>query len=489
MLRRFFADSAVYAAAALLSQGIGLLLFPFLAHRFSPQEYGVIDILTLMAIIASLTVALEVSQGLGRHFVDASEQERVEYASTALLFTIGAYTVFAAISLPLAVPLTRVLLTRGVDPSITRVAIVWMWISGIVYLGQDQLRWRARPRAYALAALTTAAVTAGSTAALVFGLDSGMVGVIIGQLLGALAAGLVVFALSRSAYALHFDRSKLMAMLAFSLPLVPSSIGVFLNGFADRLVLQHTHSLTEVGIYGVAFRIAAIVTLLLAGFQGAATPLILARRNDPGTPGELERIFRLFSAVALTVFLVVSLFADVEVHVLASAAYARADMLVPYLFMSALLFGVYIFAPGLTIARRTGTFALVGITAGLCNLGLALLLVPPLGLQGAGIATVASSAWFFALMMFFSQRHYPVGHNWMRIGSALAVAIGLLILEPVMIRPVGAHALDAWPLTEKAILSGLGGVAIAALLVRKAELAHIGERLRRPLAAVHGSVS
>jgi O-antigen/teichoic acid export membrane protein len=193
MLRRFAADSAVYGVSALLSQGIGVLLFPLLAHHFSPREYGIIDILTLVAILANLTVALEVNQGLGRHFVDASEPERVDYASTALLFTAGAYTVVAAIALPLATPLTHVLLTPGVDPWITRVAILWIWVAGIVYLAQDQLRWRMRPRAYGLVAVTTATVTASSTAVLVLGFGVGVIGALIGQLVGALAAALVVF--------------------------------------------------------------------------------------------------------------------------------------------------------------------------------------------------------------------------------------------------------------------------------------------------------
>jgi len=489
VIRRFLADSAVYGVAALLSQGIGLLLFPLLAHHFSPREYGIIDILTLVAILANLTVALEVNQGLGRHFVDASEPERVGYASTALLFTVGAYTVFAVIALPLATPLTHVLLAPGVDPWITRVAIVWIWIGGIVYLAQDQLRWRKRPRAYGLVAVTTAAVTVGSTVVLVFGFGVGVIGAVIGQLAGALAAALVVFLLSRDAYALRFDRRKLGVMLAFSLPLVPSSIGVFLNGFADRLVLQHTRSLTDVGVYGVAFRIATIVALLLAGFQGATTPLILARHKEPTTRDELVRIFRLFSAVALIAFLVVSLFADTEVRILASAAYARADILVPYLFMSALLFGVYIFAPGLTIVKRTGTFALISVSAGLLNLGLALVLVPPLGIQGAGFATVASSAWFFVLTMFFSQRHYAVGHDWMRLGAALAVAIGVLVLGRAVIPTGRANAFAPGPLVEKTILSCLGSVVIATLLVRRRELVLVWGLLRRPLTRPQGSVS
>jgi O-antigen/teichoic acid export membrane protein len=479
----------VYGLAALLSQGIGLLLFPFLAHHFSPRQYGIIDILTLVAILASLTVALEINQGLGRHFVDASDRERIDYASTALLFTIVAYTVFAAVTLPLAAPLTRVLLAPGVDPWVTRIAIVWIWVAGIVYLAQDQLRWHMRPRAYALVAVTTATVTASSTVALVLGFGVGVIGALLGQLAGALAAAVVVFLLSRDAYAPRFDRRKLWVMLAFSLPLVPSSIGVFLNGFADRLVLQHTRSLADVGVYGIAFRIATIVTLLLAGVQGAATPLILARHEEATTRDELARIFRLFSAVALIAFMVVSLFADTEIRILASVAYARAEILVPYLFMSALLFGVYIFAPGLTIVKRTGTFACISISAGVLNLALALALVPPFGIRGAGLATAASSGWFFMLTMFFSQRHYAVAHDWVRLGAALGLSLAILLLGRAVIPTGYVHAFEILPLLEKVLLSCVGGVLIGTLLVRRVELMLVLSRLRRPLRGAQGSVS
>jgi O-antigen/teichoic acid export membrane protein len=489
VLRRFFADSAVYGGAALLSQGIGLLLFPFIAHRFSPHEYGIIDILVLVAIIANLTIALEINQGLGRHFVAASEEERVDFASTGLLFTAGAYTLFAAAALPLAPQITHVLLERGVDPWITRVAIVWIWVAGIVYLAQDQLRWRMRARAYGIVAVVTAVVAAGVTAVLVFGFDIGVIGALIGQLAGALAAAITLLFFSRSAYALRFDRHKLRIMLAFSLPLVPSSVGVFLNGFADRLVLQHSRSLSEVGVYGVAFRIATVVTLLLAGFQGAAGPLILERHEQATTRDELAHIFRLFSAAALSLFVIVSLFADTEVHILASGAYAAADGLVPYLFIAALFFGVYIFAPGLTIVKRTGTFAAVSISAGLLNLALALLLVPPLGLSGAGLATVASSVWFFALTMIFSQRHYAVDHDWMRLGCALAAALSIVVLARLLLPTGGRHALALAPLAEKTLLSIVGVGLVGALLTRGEERDLVWGRLRRVGPRAHGSIS
>ena len=76
VIRRFLADSAVYAVAAVLSQGIGLLLFPFLAHHFTPREYGVIDILTLVAIIVTAAI-----KSLWQTLQEASERTKRALAS------------------------------------------------------------------------------------------------------------------------------------------------------------------------------------------------------------------------------------------------------------------------------------------------------------------------------------------------------------------------------------------------------------------------
>src|SRR5207302_7131925 len=144
---------------------------------------------------------------------------------------------------------------------------------------------------------------------------------------------------------------------------------------------------------------------------------------------------------------------------------------------------------GLTIVKRTGTFAMISVSAGVLNLGLALALIPPLGLRGAGVATAASSAWFFLLTMHFSQRHYAVAHDWTRLGVGLAVALRALILGRALIPTGGAHAVAAGPLAEKAIVCVLCSALIATLLVRRAELPLAWRRLRRPLAGPPGSVS
>ena len=65
-----------------------------------------------------------------------------------------------------------------------------------------------------------------------------------------------------------------------------------------------THDMSSA--FRVSNRIAMLVMLLLMGFQGAAAPLFLSERDDPSTPGQIARIFRLFVALSLAMLLALS---------------------------------------------------------------------------------------------------------------------------------------------------------------------------------------
>ncbi len=465
MIRRLFRDSAIYALSGVVSQGIAFLLFPFLAHTLNPREYGVIDIVALLSTLVLLTVALEISQGLGRMVgLTAEREERSAYASTALIWSVGCYTLFAVVGLALASPITHALLGAHVDTWITRTAIGGIWVSGALYLVQDQLRWQLRPLAFAAVSGVVAVFTAASTAVYVFAMHGGALGVVGGQLTGAAAGLLTALALSRGIYTLRFDKAKARAMLIYSIPLVPSSVGVLLNGYADRLALQHEKSLAAVGLYGVGFRIAVVVSLLLLGVQGSVQPQVVARHSEPDTPRELARAFRMFWAAGCVVFVVLSLLAEPLIKLLAAQAYFGAARVVPLLLGAAFLGGLWVFAPGPLITGRTRGFAAVNVLAGALNLGLAFALVPSLGIRGAGLATLLSSAVMFVALMFISQRLYSVPHTWTRVAAGAALAGAVVAITRTVLVTGRGDALGLAPTLARIAISVVSSIVVVAVI-------------------------
>ena len=59
------------------------------------------------------------------------------------------------------------------------------------------------------------------------------------------------------------------------------------------------------------------------------------------------------------------------------------------------------------------------IAALVANVVLNLLLVPPLGIVGAGLALVASYVVVLALMYVFTQRLFPVPYQWGRLARVV----------------------------------------------------------------------
>ncbi len=482
MVRRFFRDTAIYVFPAALSSGMSFVLFPFYAHLFTPHEYGAYDLLTLTGLLVGWTVALEIYQAVGRFVSGEQDLEQARsYASTGLWFAILAYSAFALAIESFATPASRALLGNHVSVSLLRVAVGWMCVQGVLSIAQAQLRWQLRPVSFALASVINAMVTAACSAALVFGAHLRVEGAILGQLSGCAASLAYVLFVTRGTFLLRFDTTKCREMLAYSAPLVPASAAGFLNLYADRLVIQHMMSLGDVGVYGVGYRLAAVVTLLLAGFQGAALPLILARKDEPSTPADLARIFRIFTAIALSSLMALTILATPALRVLAAAEYQRASSVVPFLLISTLFAGMYMFAAGISIAKRTGAMARITVLAGIGNLVLAVVLVGPLGIVGAGIATASTSlAWFVALMVV-SQRHYPVPHRWGQLLAAFVTVTSVVAISLAILPADRSHALDPGTLVIRVALVGFGTALAARLSLGGDEL---GRALRGLLRVV-----
>lgn len=481
MLRAFFRDSAVYGTAKLLTGSIALLSLPIYTRALGPADYGVVDLITTIAAFAHVTVALEISQGFGR-FVIAPEGEgrQSAYASTAFWFTLAAYSLFAVVVAPFGGVISQWLFGIADYALTLRVATLVIWSSGLFYLVQNILRYERRTVQYAVASIVFSVLSVGVTVILLLIVRTGLVGVFIGQFCAGVVSAAVGLWFARDTVAPTFDYARWRQMLAFSLPLVPSSLGVMLTTYVDRYAIVRLLSLEELGYYSVAFRLASIVGVALAGFLSAVAPLVYQHHDRPGAPAQLARMFQWFLALAMPLVLFLGVFARDLVPIVASSAFLPATPLVFVLGTAMLLASCYTFSPGLLIAKRTGWVAVIGFATGGTNLILNFTLVPQFGLIGAAWSSALSAALGGACHFVFGQRYYPVPFHWGRVATAAAVvaATGFALSAASLgwpgaaSMPVRAVAWVAISLVTMAVLIGSQDRS----LLRQ----HVMARVRRP---------
>jgi len=416
MIKKVLKDSSVYTLNTLITVIITIILVPFYTRVFTPGDYGVIDFLAIISNLVTLIVALEISQAVARYTMDTSGEERLQYASTALIFTISGFSLMLVIGWVFSIPLSGWLLDDPSKADIFRVSVLSMWATGIFYLLRTELRFLLQSVTYSIVTIVYSLVSIGLTFTFVLLFHTGVIGVFYSLFLAGVVGSLLAFYYSKSLYSLNIDLPKLKEMLEFSTPLVLSSIGVFVSVYIDRISIKELMSLSDMGVYGMGYRIASITGLLITGTQMAITPLIYAHYQEENTPKEIAKIFLYFMAASLLIILGFGLFSYEALVILTTPQYYGAALVMPIIASSLILSGLIVFAPGLGIAKETRPSAVINISGAVINLGLNILLIPILGILGSAIATLISAFLIFSINQWISQKYYPIPYSWKKIG-------------------------------------------------------------------------
>lgn len=433
MIERLARDGVVYAAAAIFSRGVTFLGLPIYTRLLDPASYGALELILTVGLLANLVVALEVVQGFARESAEqATPAQRAALAGTALCFTAAMHAGFLALVFPLAVPLASWLLGSPTLAVELRAGLVFIAVNAVFLQLQAQLRWELRVRGYA--ALSIFYGVSSLVLAAGLALMAGLQGLLWGQAFAAaLSCGLGAVLLRKQLH-ITLALADLARMLRYSLPLVPSGISAFASFYLNRFLLSALSSLAEVGLFGVAQRIAAVTLLLIVGFQGALTPLIYRHHREPGVPSQLARIFEAFTGAGMLLCFALSAFSSQWVTWLAAAEFRPAAALLPWLAPAALLSQMYVFAPGIAIARKTSMQLLITLLAAGVAVGANLWLIPRHGVLGAAIANFAAAVFFFGAWLAASQRDYPLPLRWRALALATLFYGVCATLAPVIDR-------------------------------------------------------
>jgi len=441
MIRELIGHTAAYTIANLLSRGTVLVWLVVLPRFMPAADYGALGLIITAAALVNVLVPLEVGQGMARYYPSATAAERREWAATAWTFTLAALLIAAFMALIFSPWLNELLLGDPTYLRAFRIALVYFGLNTSFLFVQNLFRWAFLPRGYMLVTALFALVTLALSVGLAAALPSALVGVLAGLVAGAAAGTALGLLRLRGLLRLGIDGSKLKRMLRFSLPLVPASLALFASTYASRFILKDLLTLTDVGLFTWASQLAGIPALLLLGVQGAVTPLVMKHHSDPQTPGVLARSFETVFAGALWLCVALGLFTPELVQLLGYLSYARAAPLVILLAPALLLLQLYVFAPGFAVAERTGLQLLVSLLGAAAAIIFNYLLVGAAGLEGAAIATFASSAVFIGSWFILSQRLYPLPVKWLRLGlftiaAALCAGAGMGVTTDSMPRSI-----------------------------------------------------
>jgi O-antigen/teichoic acid export membrane protein len=510
-LRRLATTGAAYTAASILSKFIAVALLPLYTRYLTTADYGAAEVMFAAVVSASIVVRLGLIEAILRFYYKDGEDPALVVKSTfAGLFWFA--TIGALVLLPFAAPLSEALfkeqaavaaplseaLSKGQAAELVRISIGGLWVLTMFEFMLTLFRLEERARAYFVTTILNVLVTIGLTVVLVVGAGEGARGLLVGSYASgaAFVLGLIVWQWRR--LSLRFDRELLRRLLRFGLPTMPAEASLYLLNFVDRIIIVRYAGLPEAGLYSLAVKFAQGVNVLVRGFQLAWPPLAYSIRDDEEARRFYATVVTLFIAGCAFVVTGMWLFSRWIVRALTTPEFFDSYEAIGLITTAVTLYALYmVMVVILGRTGRTGFNFPAAVAALVTNIVLNLLLVPPLGIVGAGLALVASYLVVVALMYGFTQRLFPVPYQWARLArvvltSALLVGVGELVMPAS-----GAAGLAGRTLLFAAYPLGLfySGFFTPGERVWLARLRHPGEiaaefqRLRAAPSAVDGGIS
>ncbi len=501
-LRRLATTGAAYTAASIVSKFIAVALLPLYTRYLTPADYGAAEVMFAAIVTASIVVRLGLIEALLRfYYKEGEDPERIVASTFAGLFWFA--TIGALIALPFATPLAEALLDPkhadevGPMAELVRISVGGLWVLTMFEFMLTLFRLEERARAFFVTTILNVLVTIGLTVVLVVGAGEGARGLLVGSYASGAVFVLGLIVLQRHRLSLFFDRALLRRLLRFGLPTMPAEVSLYLLNFVDRIIIVRYVGLAEAGLYSLAVKFAQGVNVLVRGFQLAWPPLAYSIRDDDDARRAYATVVTLFVSGCAFVVTGMWLLSRWIVRALAAPKFFDSYEAIGLITTAVTLYAVYMVL--VVILGRTGRteFNLPATLAALAaNIVLNLLLVPPLGIVGAGLALVASYVVVLALMYFFTQRLFPVPYQWGRLARVTCTAAALVGIGELAMPTSGAAGLlgraaltAAYPLVLYA--SGFftpGERVWIARLRHPGELLASFQRLRAQPSAVDGAI-
>ncbi|MGH2916795.1 MAG: lipopolysaccharide biosynthesis protein [Solirubrobacteraceae bacterium] len=480
-LRRLLASLGAYQIADVVSKLIAVLLLPVYTRYISPAGYGVVELLANGVILISIVVRFGMIESFLRYYYsDEDLARRDALVRRAAAFLLVTTTVAAAILAALAGPVSEIVLGYR-DATTLLVAVLGLWAFTNLELAYAVLRVDERLRLYATASVSNVLLTVAGSLVLVVGLGDGARGLLLGNYGASTIVLLALWLRLRRRLAPAGVAAESYALLfGFGLPTVPAEASVYALSIIDRFYIFHDRSRALAGLYSISIKLAGAVAFIVRAFQYAWPPLAYSITDDR----EAGRLYGLVTTYYLLVcgWVVagLALLGRWLLRLLAAPDFFGAYRALPWVALGWALYGLWVVflvvAGRANVTTRNLPASLAGLAA---NVVLLLVLVPPLGLAGAGVALCGAYVVMLAVMHALTRRAFAVSFEWLRLAQLAVVIGGLAVAGDLLLPTAGIVGL----LARLAVLAAIPLVLLATGFAHAAELRAGRALVARALAA------
>ena len=370
---------------------IGLLMLPFYTHWLTPADYGTTDLVFTYTSILVSVLSCCMADSLFIYAKGASEDDRKKYYSTGLLFLIVSSIIFVVVTL--------VVRMIGYRFDMDGVIFEHAWfILAITVCNALQLYTQAftqaidKMKVFTLTGIVFTISIALSSFVLLP--TMGLTGYLWSHVFATVVSSVFSLVMSKSYRYLSagdIDKSKCRELLIYGIPIIPNTIMWWLVSGINRPIMETSLGLAAVGLFAVANKIPAVISMLCGIFNTAWSITMLEEYGKMDFNEFFNKIVKSIFFILVLAGVFISIFSREIITIFAAKEYIEAWKYVPFLVFSVLLQNLSGLIGGIFSAQKKSKYFFYSSIWGAgTSLIFTYLLISKMGMNGVCLAMIIS---------------------------------------------------------------------------------------------------
>ncbi|MBD7911776.1 lipopolysaccharide biosynthesis protein [Clostridium cibarium] len=405
-----------YALGSGITLIIGFFSSPVITRLINPEEYGKFSMFTLVANIAMLAIICGLDQSFVRFFYEEKEKLRPKLLQQSLIIPFILNVVIAVGMLVFYKKLALVFFQ-----SESFFIMIFIIINNTIMLINRFafliIRMEQKSRSYSILQVIQKLSYIIGVIVLATPLNKSYLTLVIATVFSNLLSTIIAILLDMkywrvSSYKKEMLKNDQKVLIAYGIPLVFSGAVTWIFQYVDRIAIKQFSGYEELGVYGAAFSIVALLNAVQSTFTTFWTPVALEKYIENRENKQFfSNMCQYISVAMLYMGIGLILFKDIVVYLL-GAEYRSASFIMPFLIFMPIMYTVSeTTVIGINFSKKPNYHILISVASCLLNVIGNLILVPMLGAKGAAISTGISYILFYVLRTHISLKFYYVNYK------------------------------------------------------------------------------
>lgn len=462
LLKNLTGDSLLYGISTIALRLISFILFPLFARKFTPEDYGVVGLLSTFTFFVTALCGMGLDSATARWYYDNTEPLYMKQIFSNWFFVQFGATMLVSLLIItglLFFPSGNFLKTQHPETLVILVCVnmllnIPLSIVNLFYV----LQRKPLPSVYFSVAV--ALLSALVSLLLVFKFNLGLIGFYLGQTIALLLCSIVaiVIAVKKLIHFNYPDVELIKKMVKYGASIIPANISSYFLLFVSSIIIRSFISQADLGYYQVGYTIASGILILTIPFNQAFQPLSFSIMHQPHAGKFYELIFDIYCAAMCLVCLVLGLFLKEIMHFLVTDKYAPSTFIAATLSFSNFIYSINTIAViGMAIEKKIRYFGIIVALCNLLNIGLVFFGTRLGGINGTALSFVLGNCITIFLLFYYSQKIHFIPYRFLPNVLLIATSFVLFCAGYEMFRS-GTAASFIWRtvllLVFAAILTG-----------------------------------